>query len=135
MNRKDQIDFIDFPMLQKMALDAIKELDLAKDELRKVKIEFAEASHTYRKKKANCYLEAQKDSDEGGKKRTVDWIRAHCDATCEAEMLSRNLTEAIAESQKQVVESARTKISAIQTLLGIFKADAENYKYNQTEQI
>ena len=95
---------------------------------RKSAIEHAEAEHSYRLARAKAFTELATD----GTKRTVDHTQAIVDIECDRQMLELRLAEATHESDGELVKSLRQQLSAMQSLLGTYRAEAEAVRFGQS---
>lgn len=79
--------------------------------------EFAVKENAYRLAKANAMLKAE------GK--TVDLKKAETDLITEKERLASHIAEGILDATRERVRSLRAVLSALQTIAGSHKAEAE----------
>ena len=112
--------------LQLKVLGAIENLQHASDELKRAGIEWAEAECAYRKAKSIAYLDAST-----GEKRTVDHIKAMVDKQCETPMLRQRLATVGREAAYQLVQSRRSELSAMQSLLKRETEETAALRYGQ----
>lgn len=112
---------------QSNILDGIQSLQAALNAQRKSAVEHAEAEHSYRLARAKAFTELATD----GTKRTVDHTNAIVDMKCEMQMLRVRLAEAQHECDGELVKSLRQQLSAMQSLLGTYRAEAEAIRYGQ----
>lgn len=114
--------------LQTKALNAIEAHATAAQEYEGLAISAATALHAYRKKQAEEMTRLAADTET---RRTDTVKQALVDKACEIEMLTRNLAEAKRDAAKIRIDQLKTEISAIQTLLGIHRAEADAVRYGQ----
>ena len=94
-----------------------KELLTECEALVEVAREYAEKENTYRLAKAKAMLRAE------GK--TVDLKKAEVDLICEKERLASHIAEGVLDATRERVRSLRAVLSALQTISGSHKAEAE----------
>lgn len=109
-------------------LDGIAALQTALSDQRASAKTHAECEHAYRLARARAFVSIVSD----GTKRTVDHINAMVDIECDRKMLDLRLAEAKHESDGELVKSLRQQLSAMQSLLGTYRAEAEAVKYGQS---
>lgn len=114
---------------QSNILDAIAALQQALSEQRASAKLHAEAEHAYRQARARAFTSIVADKEQ---KRTVDHIQAMVDLECDRQMLELRLAEAKHESDGELVKSLRQQLSAMQSLLGTYRAEAEAVRYGQS---
>ncbi len=114
--------------LQTKLLEGVQALSVALNEQHLAAKQHATAEHAYRQKRAVTYIEFSAD----GEKRTVDLLKAMVDRWCDKEMFAVRLAEAEHEALTERVRSLRTEISALQSVLNAYKAEAEALRYGQT---
>ena len=113
---------------QSNILDGIEALQKALNNQRTSAKEHAEAEHAYRQARAKAFTSLVAD----GTKRTVDHTQAIVDIECEKQMLRLRLAEAQHECDGELVKSLRQQLSAMQSLLGTYRAEAEAIRYGQS---
>lgn len=96
-----------------------KELLSECDALAKAAKDYATKENAYRMAKATAYI-----SSEG----TVDARKAQVDKITERERLESHIAEGILDSTRERVRSLRAVLSALQTIAGGYKAEADFYK-------
>lgn len=94
-----------------------KELLSECDEMAKAARDYAVKENAYRLAKATAMLKAE------GK--TVDLKKAEVDLICEKERLTSHIAEGILDSTRERVRSLRAVLSALQTIAGSHKAEAD----------
>lgn len=99
--------------LQSTSKELLSECDALTDAAR----EYANQENAYRLAKAKAMLKAE------GK--TVDMKKAEVDIICEKERLTAHLAEGILDATRERVRSLRAVLSALQTIAGSYKAEAE----------
>lgn len=97
-----------------------KELLAECDALATTARDYAVKENAYRFAKATAMLKAE------GK--TVDLKKAEVDLITERERLAAHISEGILDSTRERVRSLRAVLSALQTIAGSYKAEAEFYK-------
>jgi hypothetical protein len=112
---------------QSNILDGIAALQAALNDQRTSARAHAEAEHAYRQARAKAFTSLIAD----GTKRTVDHTQAIVDIECATPMLELRLAEARHESDGELVKSLRQQLSAMQSLLGTYRAEAEAIRYGQ----
>ncbi len=113
---------------QNNILDAIAALQTALSEQRASADARGKCDHAYRLARARSFTSIVTD----GTKRTVDHINAMVDIECDQKMLDLRLAEAKHESDSELVKSLRQQLSAMQSLLGTYRAEAEAVRYGQS---
>jgi hypothetical protein len=113
--------------LQGKLLNGIEALAQAINEQDRAAKERAEADHAYRQAKAKAFTEFVAD----GEKRTVAHLEAMVDLRCDKQMWRFRLAEANHETAIERVRSLRTEISAFQSILNCYRAEAEAIRFNQ----
>lgn len=113
---------------QSNILDGIAALQAALTEQRASAEAHARCEHSYRLARARSFTGFVAD----GTKRTVDHTQAMVDIECEREMMQLRLAEAKHESDGELVKSLRQQLSAMQSLLGTYRAEAEAVRYGQS---
>jgi len=113
---------------QSNILDGIEKLQGALNAQRIAAKAHAEAEHAYRLARARAFTSIVTD----GTKRTVDHVQAMVDIECDRKMLDLRLAEAAHESDSELVKSLRQQLSAMQSLLGTYRAEAEAVRYGQS---
>jgi hypothetical protein len=113
---------------QSNILDGIEQLQHALNAQRKAARDHAECEYKYRQARAKAFTELIAD----GVKRTVDHTNAVVDLNCDTQMLKLRLAEAEHESSTELVKSLRQQLSAMQSLLGTYRAEAEAIRYGQS---
>lgn len=113
---------------QSNILDGIEALQCALGDQRASAKAHAEAEHAYRMARAKSFTSLVAD----GTKRTVDHTQAMVDIECDRQMLELRLAEAKHESDSELVKSLRQQLSAMQSLLGTYRAEAEAVRYGQS---
>lgn len=113
---------------QSNILDGIEQLQHALNAQRVAAKAHAESEHAYRQARARAFTELIAD----GTKRTVDHTNAVVDLNCDRQMLKLRLAEAEHESSTELVKSLRQQLSAMQSLLGTYRAEAEAVRYGQS---
>lgn len=112
---------------QSNILDGIAALQAALNDQRTSARAHAECEHAYRQARAIALTTLAAD----GTKRTVDLAQAMVDIQCDKQMLRLRLAEARHESDGELVKSLRQQLSAMQSLLGTYRAEAEAIRYGQ----
>jgi len=87
------------------------------DELTKAAREYANRENAYRMARAKAMLEAPKD--------TVDMKKAFVDSVTEKERLAAHVSEGLLDATRERVRSLRAVLSALQTIAGSYKAEAD----------
>jgi hypothetical protein len=87
------------------------------DQMAKAAREYAVKENAYRLAKAMAMLKAE------GK--TVDMKKAEVDLICEKERLASHISEGVLDSTRERVRSLRAVLSALQTIAGSHKAEAQ----------
>lgn len=118
--------------LQAKILDAIDRLAEANNEHHKFGTEHALAEHAYRQLRANAFVKVSLDKDESGKKLTDTHKNALVDIATDKAMYRVRIAEAEHEAAWELVKSLKAQISALQSLLGAVRAEAEAVTYRQT---
>lgn len=118
--------------LQEKILNGIERLAEANNAHEAAAEAHARAEHEYRQARAAKLVEVCALTDENGKKLTEAHRGALVDIAADKLMLRVRLAEAEHESAWELVKSLKTQISALQSLLGAVRAEAEAVKYNQT---
>lgn len=113
--------------LQTKLFNGIDILGEAVEEQRRAAIEKATAEHTYRQAQAVAYLNVMGQAD--AKKPTEAHIRAMVDRQCNEEMHRMRMAEAGLEAATQRLISLRSEISALQSMLNAFRAEAALHTY------
>ncbi len=113
---------------QNNILDGIAALQQALNDQRASAEAHARCEHAYRQARAKAFTSLVAD----GTKRTVDHLQAMVDIECDRQMLEIRLAEAKHESDGELVKSLRQQLSAMQSLLGTYRAEAEAIKYGQS---
>lgn len=86
------------------------------DELTTLARDYANKENAYRLAKATAMLKAE------GK--TVDLKKAETDIICQKERLDSHIAEGLLDASRERVRSLRAVLSALQTIAGSFKAEA-----------
>lgn len=94
----------------------IQQLDQALAFLRKVSGEWSEADTAYRKKKAEVFLTS---------KGTDGQRKMRAEAECAELMEDAHTKDGLKQAALEAVRSRRSQISAIQSLVGGYRAEAE----------
>lgn len=118
--------------LQEKILDAIERLAEANNAHSEAARVHAVAEHNYRQLRANEFVKVSLDKDDAGKKLTDTHKNALVDIRTDNAMLAVRLAEAEHEAAWELVKSLKTQISALQSLLGAVRAEAEALTYKQT---
>lgn len=118
--------------LQEKILDGIVKLANANNDHEQAAKVHAEAEHAYRQARAVELIRVCGLNDENGKKLTEAHRAALVDRAVGDLMLSVRLAEAEHEAAWELVKSLKTQISALQSLLGAVRAEAEAVTYRQT---
>ncbi len=100
-------------------------LDGGLDVLRDQAHEVAEAEHDYRKMVAQAWLE----TPEGTVPEREAWVGGHCASRRRRRDLAEHMTRAALES----VRARRGQLSALQSLLSAYRAEAEFVRTGQDE--
>lgn len=90
------------------------------DELTKLSREYAVKENAYRMARAKAMLKAEPG--------TVDAKKAQVDIVTETDRLDAHIAEGILDSSRERVRSLRAVLSALQTIAGSHKAEAEFYR-------
>lgn len=83
-------------------------------------IEYADAEATYRKAKARAWVEQPKSKDTVAAQR-----EANVDAATADERRDRDIADGLRQAALEAVRSRRAQISALQTLMNGYRAEAE----------
>lgn len=118
--------------LQAKILDAIDRLAEANNAHHAAGKEHAVAEHAYRQLRANQFVKVSLDKDDAGKKLTDTHKNALVDIATDKAMYRVRIAEAEHEAAWELVKSLKTQISALQSLLGAVRAEAEAITYGQT---
>lgn len=108
---------MDAGTLNHQLLDAAAELRASMADLEQRSRDYAKTERTYRLARSTAYLAAH-----GG---TVAEREAHADQATADLRYERDMAEGLKVSALEAVRSNRTILSAIQTLAGLYKAEAE----------
>jgi hypothetical protein len=117
--------------LQTQLLDGIQALTSALEEQRLAGTAHAEADAKYRQAQATAYLKIMVAVESIAKKPTEPHIKALVDKECELPMMTCRLAEARRESANSLVKSLQVQISAFQSVLSSYRAEAEAVRYGQ----
>jgi hypothetical protein len=118
--------------LQVKILDGIERLAEANNAHHIAAKEHGIAEHAYRQLRANAFVKVSLDKDDAGKKLTDTHKNALVDIATDKAMLRVRMAEAEHEAAWELVKSLKTQISALQSLLGAVRAEAEAVTYRQT---
>jgi hypothetical protein len=118
--------------LQEQILDGIVKLAHANNAHEQAAKEHGLAEHAYRQSRAVELVRVCGLNDENGKKLTEAHRAALVDIATDKAMYRVRLAEAEHEAAWELVKSLKTQISALQSLLGAVRAEAEAVTYRQT---
>ena len=108
---------------------AISDLNEGLNEHRNAATEKGIAEFEYRQAQAIAYLDVMRDAEHAPKKPTEPHIKALVDRRCLEEMRRLRTAEAILETSQQRLISRRAEMSALQSMMGAHKAEAEMFNY------
>lgn len=126
MNRAvDKVEIAEMmtaPDLRKQLLAALTVMTEIQNEQSKANKELARATYTYRQAQAKAFLDVIAANE---KKPTDPHIKAIVDKTCAPEMWAIRLAEANANTIAERMRTIRAEVSALQSLIGAYRAEAE----------
>lgn len=119
-------------LLQEKILIGIEQLASANNAHESAARSHAAAEHAYRQLRAAEFVKVSTQTDDNGKKLTDTHKNALVDLKTDNAMLRVRLAEAEHEAAWELVKSLKTQISALQSLLGARRSEAEAVRYGQT---
>lgn len=102
--------------LEEKLIELAKEIRTATDNYSHLAREHAEKDHVYRKAKAIAYLATS---------GTVPERTAYVDKACDGERLNAHLSDALREAAKERLRALQAELSAFQSVVGMYKAEAQ----------